>query len=245
MSDVFREVDEEVRREQFSKLWDQYGTYVIAVAVLIAVATAGFQWWTYSQERQRLERSEKFLTALELVAEKPEEGLVALEQLGAEGDKGYALLAQFRHAGLLVDQGKTDQALAAYDAISSSGADPLLSDLAKIRAAQLLTDTGSAGDIRARIGSLTTDANPWRFTARELLALVAFRDGDLVAARDAYQKLSLDLSAPQGVKSRANDMLAAIGPVAESEAATGAGGQEGDNAAPGAASPAGTPQPSP
>ena len=236
MSDVFREVDEEVRREQFAKLWDQYGTYVIAVAVLIAVVTAGFQWWTYSQERQRLERSERFLAALELVAEKPEEGLVALEELGAEGDDGYALLAQFRHAGLLVDQGKRQEAVAAYDAISSRGGDPLLSGLAKIRAAQLLADTGSSGDIRARIGSLTTDTNPWRFAARELLALMAFRDGDLVEARDAYQKLSLELSAPQGIKSRATDMLAAIGPVVDSE--TNAGATD-------ATPPAETPQPSP
>ncbi len=45
MSDIFREVEEEVRREQAKKLWDRYGAYVIGVAVLLVAVTAGYRGW--------------------------------------------------------------------------------------------------------------------------------------------------------------------------------------------------------
>ncbi len=45
MSDIFREVDEDLRREQFKRLWDRFGTYVIGLAVLIVVVTAGYRGW--------------------------------------------------------------------------------------------------------------------------------------------------------------------------------------------------------
>ena len=40
VSDIFHEVDEEVRREQLKKLWDRYGNYVVAAAFLLVAAVA-------------------------------------------------------------------------------------------------------------------------------------------------------------------------------------------------------------
>ena len=42
MTDLFREVEEDLRREQFSKLWEKYGAWVIGLAVGIVVLTAAF-----------------------------------------------------------------------------------------------------------------------------------------------------------------------------------------------------------
>ena len=52
MSDIFREVDEEVRRDQFKKLWERYGIFIIALAVLFVAAVGGwrgYQWWQAKQ----------------------------------------------------------------------------------------------------------------------------------------------------------------------------------------------------
>src|SRR5580658_7140009 len=48
VSDIFQEVDEEVRREQLKKLWERYGTYIIAALILVIVAVGGwrgYEWW--------------------------------------------------------------------------------------------------------------------------------------------------------------------------------------------------------
>ncbi len=41
MSDIFGEVDEEVRRERLQQLWDKYSVYIIIVAVLIVAGIGG------------------------------------------------------------------------------------------------------------------------------------------------------------------------------------------------------------
>jgi hypothetical protein len=41
---IFREVDEELRREQLAKIWQQYGTYILGVASLIIVGVGGWKW---------------------------------------------------------------------------------------------------------------------------------------------------------------------------------------------------------
>ncbi len=43
MSDIFREVDEEVRREQLKKLWERYSILIVAVAVLIVAGVGGWR----------------------------------------------------------------------------------------------------------------------------------------------------------------------------------------------------------
>ena len=48
MSDIFQEVDEEVRRERLMQLWKRYGNFVIAAAVIVVLGVGGwrgYQWW--------------------------------------------------------------------------------------------------------------------------------------------------------------------------------------------------------
>src|SRR5436305_1144715 len=51
VSDIFHEVDEEVRREQLKKLWERYGNLLIAACVLVVLATAG--WRTHEMTAWR------------------------------------------------------------------------------------------------------------------------------------------------------------------------------------------------
>ena len=53
MSDIFREVDEDLRREQYKRLWDRFGGYVIGLAVLIVVAVGGYKAWEWWETQPR------------------------------------------------------------------------------------------------------------------------------------------------------------------------------------------------
>ena len=94
-----------------------------------------------------------------------------------------ASLARFREAAELV---RTDQAAAvkAYDALAAdSSLGRALQDLAAVRAGLLLVDTAPLADLNARLEPLTTRDRTFRHTARELLALGAWRTGDQAAAQ--------------------------------------------------------------
>jgi len=212
MSDIFREVDEDLRREQYKRLWDRYGSYVIGLAILIVVATAGYRGWEYWQSRQAQASGDKFVTALRLADEgKHDEAIAALDALIAGGSGGYPALASFRLAGEKAAAGDDAGAVAAYEAIAARRDAPILvGDLARLRAAMILADDASVADLDARIGDLAATGNPWRHSARELLGLAAWRVGDLAASRKYFDEIVADQEAPQSVRSRAQFMLGLI-----------------------------------
>ena len=56
MSDIFQEVEEDVRREHYEALWKQYGHYALALAVLLIIGVAGWQWYQNYDRTRRLEQ---------------------------------------------------------------------------------------------------------------------------------------------------------------------------------------------
>ena len=215
MSDPFREVDEELRNEQYKKLWARYGNFVIAAAVVIAGGTLAYQGWQTYSKAQRESQSDEYIAAVELLASgaTPNQAAEAFQAVANESSSGYRLLARFRTAALLMEADKIAEAVAVYDQISIDGsATSIFQDLARIRAVQSLTDSASLSDIKARVTRLLNDENPWRFSARETVALVAYREGKLEEARSGFISLVLDLQTPDSIKARANEMIAIMGP---------------------------------
>ena len=56
-----------------------------------------------------------------------------------------------------------------------------------------------------------TETSPWRFSAREMSAVLAARAGDKDKARTLFQQLADDSQAPAGVRSRAADLATLYG----------------------------------
>ena len=212
MSDIFREVDEDLRREQFKRLWDRYGTYVLGLAVLIVLATAGYRGWEYWKDRQAAASGDRFVAALKLSADgKHAEAAAALAAIAKDGSGGYPVLAAFRAAGEKLAAGDDKGAVADYDAIAQGASAPApIRDLAKLRAALILVETASLADLQTRIGELADTGNPWRHSAREILGLAAWRTSDFTTARKYFQEIADDQESPQDLRSRAQFMLALI-----------------------------------
>jgi hypothetical protein len=211
MSDIFKEVDEDIRRDQLRKLWDRFGPYVIGLAVLIVVATAGYRGWEFWRERQAETSGDQFAAAIDLAtAGKHDEAIAALQTLEKDGTGGYPVLAQFRIGGEQALKGDTTAAIATFDAIAASNAPVEIQNMARLRSALLLVDTASVADLEKRVGDLAATGNAWRHTAREILGLAAYRTGDLKAAQKYYTDLNTDTDAPNEIHQRARLMLALI-----------------------------------
>ncbi|MDQ4060490.1 MAG: tetratricopeptide repeat protein [Pseudomonadota bacterium] len=211
MSDIFREVDEELRRERLQRLWDRYGTYVIAAAMVIVLSVAGWRGWEYWEAKRAAESGDRFTAALDLSRQgKHQEAAQALDNLAREGTSGYAVLARFRAAGEKAEAGDKAGAAAAYDALANDGSlSPVLRDLAKIKAAYLFVDSESYEDIRRRAEGLAASGS-WRHMAKEVLGLSAWRAGDAAAAERWFNELVGDLEAPTNLRARAEAMLTLI-----------------------------------
>lgn len=208
MSDIFQEVDEEVRREQLKRLWDRYGHFFIAACVLLVLAVGGwrgYQWW---ELRKAAESSTKFDIASKLSEDgKHAEAEAAYAQVARDGSSGYRVLAKLREAAELADR-DPKAAVALYDslAVDSATGQPL-QDLAVIRAGLLLVDTAPLGEITQRLEPIAGPGAPFRHTARELLATAALRAGDSAAVRRWCDMMTGDPETPADIRVRAEMLV--------------------------------------
>ena len=209
---LIKEVDEDLRREQYARLWRAYGKYAVAGVVAIVLGVAGHQVWQSYRDKQFQKEAAAFAAAESLIESgKSREAEAKLAEIAAHDGGGFTVAAAFRHAQLQSESGDVTGAVASYDALSHSGAPSLFRDLAVLKSAMLTLDSADPDSLVKKLQPLADSGNPWRFSATEMLALVASRQGDRAKAVSYYQKLADDAGAPQDIRARATEMLAALG----------------------------------
>ena len=209
MSDIFQEVDEEVRREQLKKLWERYGVFLIAACVLLVVAVGGwraYEWW---EAKKGGEAGTAFQAAVELSAEgKNKEAEEAFARLTTGGTSSYRMLAKFREAAEVARR-DPKAAVAIYDQLAADGSlGRVLRDLAALRGATMLVDTAPYSEIVQRLEPLTASDRAFRHTARTMLALAAWRAKDITAMRKWSDMILTDAETPSGSRGQIQMLLA-------------------------------------
>ena len=217
MSELFDEVDEEVRREQLKKLWDRYSIYIIACALLIIAAVGGWRAYQHLEAQKAAEAGAAFDAAIQLSEQnKHAEAEAAFDKLAATAPSGYRTLARLRAAA----EAATSDPKAGAKLYDDIAADPAVGteqqDLARIRAAGLLLDTETYQNMLKRLEPATKPDATFRHTARELLALSAWRANDTAAARQWLDMIANDGETPSTMRSRAEALQALLPPVAKS-----------------------------
>jgi hypothetical protein len=203
VADIFNEVDEEVRRERLQRLWDNYGHYLVALVVLVIAGVAAWRGWEYWQTKQAAELGVRFDAALTMSEEgKTSDAEAAFAKIATEGTSGYRPLARLQEAAELAKR-DAKGAVALYDKLSADSSVPqLLRDLASVRAGYLLVDTAPLAELTQRLEPLTAASGAFRHSARELLALAAYRANDATAGKRWFDAISTDAETPQGLRTR-------------------------------------------
>ncbi|HWY61299.1 MAG TPA: tetratricopeptide repeat protein [Rhizomicrobium sp.] len=200
MSDIFREVEEDVRKERLEKLWKAYGDYVIGLLALIILSVAGYELWLRYEDGQRAKAATAFVAAQHVA--NPAQAAAAFESLGKTGPGGYGVLARLAQADAMPAAGKANDAIALYKDIASSDSSPV-GATARLRAAWLMADTASGADLVTLLAPLTTPTSPWREMAREVLAYSDYKAGKTKEAAAAFDSLATDPDSPDALRGRA------------------------------------------
>jgi hypothetical protein len=212
VADIFKEVEEDLRRDAAAAAWKKYGPLVIGLAVAAVLAVGGFQAWRAYDLDQRGKRSDKFALALEAAAKgETAAAQAALAELSDASAGGYGGLAAFEQAQLLAAGGESAGAIAIWDRLAEDSAlGPGLQDAATLLSVLHQIDTGDPQALRARLEPLSAPGQAYRAAAVEFSALLALRQGDREAARQLYGTIADDREAPAGARARAAQMLAAL-----------------------------------
>ena len=217
MSELFNEVDEEIRRDQLKKLWDKYSIYIVAGALLIIASVGGWRGYQYLEAKKAVEAGAAFDKAVELAeANKHTEAEAAFADLAAKAPAGYRVLARLRTAAEIASR---DQQAAAkmFDEITADRSVGVAEqDLARVRAAQLLLETATYPEMKTRLEAAAAPGATFRHTARELLALSAWRANDSAGTRQWLDLIANDGESPPSLRSRAEALQALLPPIAKS-----------------------------
>lgn len=206
MTDIFREVEEEVRRERYAELWKKYGDYVIAAAALMIIAAAGIQLWRIHEQQEQAKASATYAVASQML-DGGAAGSAALtfDKLAQTAPGGYAQLALLQKANALYAAGNTAQAIDTYKQVAAKG-DPLLAPVARIRAAWATVDSAPRSDIDTLLKPLLDQTSPWHPMAQEIIAYDDYRNGATAKAMSEFQAISKDKDAPPAVRRRSEVM---------------------------------------
>ncbi|MBK8176835.1 MAG: tetratricopeptide repeat protein [Rhodospirillales bacterium] len=211
---LLREIDEDIRRERYAKLWKRFGGYVIAAAALFVAAVAGYTVWKNHQSAARDAASTEFFAAMAIEGKDRNAAEQAMQAIAEHGPAGYALLAAFQQAALL-EKSDPQEARRAYQQLQQTAGSEIYRDLAIIFDAMVAMRSEAspidADTVRAKLQPLTADSNPWRYSARELTALLDWRSGHAAEAKSALAALAADSQAPPDLRARARQLVAQIG----------------------------------
>ncbi len=211
MSDIFREIDDDIRRDQAIDVWKKYGPFFFAFGLILVVLTAGYRFYAHYENQKAEALGARFQSALEAsAAGKSDDAAKEFNAIASDGGAGYAVLSRFRLAveRSLVDKG---EGVKQFDVLASDATlPPVLRGLARLRAATLIVDTASLEDVQAKLQSLIVPGGTWAGNARELVGLKLLKAGDIAGAGKLFDEIMTDEIAPATLKQRVQVYLALV-----------------------------------
>jgi len=214
LSDIFREIDEELRRDNLEQLWKRYGKYVVVLAVLVVLATAAVMGWRSYQERQATASGTQYQAALDLARQgKDADAAAAFAVLAQSSASGRALLARLEEAAAKIRASDVAGATAIYDQIASDTATPAeYRNVATMLWARYALEQSDPKLVIAKLQPLAAPTSPWTGLARETIALAELKAGDSAKARADFDAIAKDDALPGALKERAGIMAESLAP---------------------------------
>ena len=211
MTDLFDEVEEELRSERYATLFRRAAPWVIGLLAAVLLAFVGYYGFKTYQDHNTAKASAEEQKGIEALSQNDQTGAFAhFEAVVKDGVPAYRSLALMNEAGLRLAANKPEEAAALYDKAADGAPNAIFADLAHLKAALALLDTASFADIQKRLTPLTASKRPFAMKAREALAMAELMAGKTADARRDFNALSLMLSAPKEMRQRAQLAVALI-----------------------------------
>ena len=211
MSDVFEEVESQLRTERYLALAKRAAPWVGGLVAVVIVVVGGGWGWTTWQDSRADKASVAMSKAAESLQQRDEAGAFAkYGEVSKAGTSAYKTLALLNQGSMRLEAGATDEAVKFYDQAAKAAPNPMMGDFAALRAVYALLDTAPTADIEKRIATLSGDKRPFRMQAKEALAFLRLRDGKYKEARTEFIVLQQNFDSTDGMRERAKAAVSMI-----------------------------------
>ena len=212
MTDVFEEVEEEIRSERLKRLarnWLPIVGGILLVALIAALAWWGWQSFQTSRAHAGSVAYQRGLEALQSGDSAGAE--TAFTEAGDKGNGAYKAMALQQRAGIAVAANRIPDAIALFDEAAKASGDPILHDTAVYKSALLMLDNNATlEDIQAKLEPLTKEGRPMLPFAQEALGMARLQFNKPAEAREMFVLLTLGQDVPDSVRQRAQAAISMI-----------------------------------
>jgi hypothetical protein len=199
MANIFREVDEDIRKERYINLFRKYGVYVIAIIVIIVGTLAGIQFYSGYQVNKNEMLFAKYINIIENNSDDTLEKLLDSGETSNIFLNGMYLL---KRSDLLVASGQIDQAtLLLSGAIENNTLNKIHNDVAIYKLLMINIETLSIEEIKSYQNKLISEVDAFYLT-EELIAIKFLIEGQKEDAIKKFSELSTNNSVPIEIKNR-------------------------------------------
>ncbi len=211
MVDLFEEVDEQLSSERALSTVRRLAPWVTAgLAVVLAGYLGAWGFKTY-QDRNLAAGSLAYQKGVDALGQGDTAGaLVNFDAARKAGAPGYKTLALMEEGDLKVTAGKADEAAKLFDEAAGAAPNPVIGDLARLKAALAVLDTAPLAQMRTRLAPLTDAKRPYALYAKEALAMSELIAGQTADARRDLSVLQLSLGVPDDMRQRAQLVVSLI-----------------------------------
>ncbi|TAJ73876.1 MAG: tetratricopeptide repeat protein [Phenylobacterium sp.] len=209
MTDLFEEVEEQLRSDRYKQFARRALPWMLGIAAAALIATLGYWGYDSYRNKQIATASEQYSAAVDaMVAGDKTKAQQLWTEVSKSHAKAYKALSLMHLGAFAMEARKPAEAVKLFDEAAAAAPDPIVGDAARLKSAFALLDTASLKDLEGRLKPLMEEGHPYRVQAREALAFAKLNAGDLAGARGEFVLISQSLDAQQGAQARAQ---AAIG----------------------------------
>ena len=199
MANIFREVDEDIRKERYINLFRKYGVYAIAIIVIIVGTLAGIQFYSgYQVNKNEM----LFAEYINIIENNSDDTLEKLSDSGNTSNLFLNGMYLLKRSDLLVASGQIDQAtLLLSEAIEDNTLNKIHNDVAIYKLLMINIETLSIEEIKLYQNKLISEVDAFYLT-EELIAIKFLIEGQKENAIKKFSDLSTNNSVPIEIKNR-------------------------------------------
>ena len=213
MSDVFQEVDEELREEKYKSIWRKFRYYLIGGLILFILGIAVNAFWKDYNLKEINERSDRFFTAIEMAQEDKVNAITLLEEFANQEEKNSeynALIARFTEAAIRRSEKDFNGALKIYQSLEENNISNFYEDYAKLSSVEMLIALNNKKDAKLILDDLISNTSDLKYIAMEYMGYLEIDEGNFSKARTIFTNIADDALSSVNMKNRSKEVLSIL-----------------------------------
>ena len=206
MSEILRQVDEDLRKEKLSNLWKKYGLYAILLSITIIVSVIGYQLNFYISKSKNESLVEIYINASndDLFIQQ----IPMYEEIISSNNEYLSGLAELKTSNLQIENGNIEEGLLVLEKIAANKEyDIIIRDLATYLLLMTKIEDPDSKSFKLILTKDRIEQSLFKYLFLEIIAVRKLILGNFEEAKSDFNNLISNLDLPIEIRNRATKFI--------------------------------------